>query len=182
MLRVMKRKKPRKYKPFNPYKARNKGNQQYGTSKLERDFAHDFLDANGINYIYQYELKEIGRYMDFAVTSYDKQYIMEEKDGLVCVKQEGQPFEVSFFIEVDGGYFHSDPRVVGDKKLNPMQKHNKFVDKLKDEYAGMHCVPLVRIWEYDIRNNPKKVMEELKKYIAIGDKKRRILENRRKPH
>lgn len=63
-----------------------------------------------------------------------------------------------------------------------MQKHNKFVDKLKDQYAGMHCVPLVRIWEYDIRNNPKLVLEELKKYIAISDKKKKITENKKKPH
>ena len=46
----------------------------------------------------------------------------------------------------------------------------------------MHCIPLVRIWEYDIRNNPKKVLEELKKYIALGDKKKQINENKRKPH
>ena len=171
-------------KKSNPFKSRNKNsNIKYGTSKLERDFAKDFLDANGITYIYQYEAKEIGRFFDFAVTSYNnRNYIMESKDGIECVKQEGQPFDVSFFIEVDGSYYHSDPRVVDKNKLNPMQKHNKFVDKLKDQYAGMHCVPLVRIWEYDIRNNPKIVIDELKKYIAIGDKKKKITETKRKPH
>ena len=162
---------------------KNQKGIKYGTSQLERDFARDFLDANNIVYIYQYEAKEIKRYYDFAITSYtNKQYIMEEKDGINCVKQDGQYFEISFFIEIDGSYYHSDPRVVDVDKLNPMQKHNKFVDKLKDQYAGMHCIPLVRIWEYDIRNNPKKVLEELKKYIALGDKKKQINENKRKPH
>ena len=63
-----------------------------------------------------------------------------------------------------------------------MQKHNKFVDKLKDQWAGMHCIPLLRIWEYDIRNNPNKVIEELSKYIDLGIKKRKILENKKRPH
>ncbi len=179
----IKRKKPKVSKRYTPFKLKHKSDKQYGTSKLERDFARDFLDANNIIYIYQYELKEIGRWIDFAVTSYtNKQYIMEEKDGINCVKQEGQYFDVSFFIEIDGSYYHSDPRVVDTDKLNPMQKHNKFVDKLKDHYAGMHCIPLVRIWEYDIRNNPQKVLEELKKYIAIGDKKKIITENKKRPH
>lgn len=179
----IKRKKPKQIKKYTPFNLNHNSDKQYGTSQLERDFARDFLDANNIVYIYQYEAKEIGRWIDFAITSYtNKQYIMEEKDGINCVKQDGQYFEISFFIEIDGSYYHSDPRVIDVGKLNPMQKHNKFVDKLKDQYAGMRCIPLVRIWEYDIRNNPKKVLEELKKYIALGNKKKQINENKRKPH
>ena len=78
--------------------------------------------------------------------------------------------------------WHANPRVVKEDKLNPMQKHNKFVDKLKDHYAGMHCITLVRFWEYDIRNNPQKVLEELKKYVAISEKNMKIRENKKKPH
>lgn len=169
----------------NPYKSHsnNKKEQKYGTSKLERDFARDFLDKNGIVYIYQYEAKDIKRYFDYAITVYSEvNYLTEIKDGIKCVKQEGQYFPVSFMIEVDGGYYHSDPRIVDEDKLNPMQKHNKFVDKIKDRWCGMHCIPLLRIWEYDIRHNPKKVLEELSNYINIGDKRRRIDENRKKPH
>ena len=80
--------------------------KKYGTSKLEFDFAREFLDKNNIVYIYQYEAKEIGRFFDFAITSYrDKNYLMENKDGINSVKQEGQYFDVSFFIEVDGDYW-----------------------------------------------------------------------------
>ena len=143
-------------KPYNPYKShgKKKTNQKYGTSKLERDFARDFLEKNGIKFIYEYCASDINRYYDFAITAYPEvDYEMEVKDGIKCVKQEGQYFPISFMIEVDGGYFHSDPRVVKEGKLNPMQKHNKFVDSLKDKWCGMHCIPLLRIWEYDIRNN-----------------------------
>lgn len=157
--------------------------QKYGTSKLELDFARDFLDKLDVKYIYQYEAKDIGRFFDFAVTAYtDINFIMEEKDGITCIKQEGQNVPISFCIEVDGGYYHSDPRIVDERKLNPMQKHNKVVDFVKDRWCGLHGLPLLRIWEYDIRHNQKKVFDELYKYLGDGYKKKRIRDNKRKPH
>ena len=63
-----------------------------------------------------------------------------------------------------------------------MQKHNKIVDKLKDDWALMHGIPLMRIWEKDIRENPKMVMEELKKRLYIQDKKVTITEKKNKRH
>lgn len=85
---------------------RNNHKQKYGTSKLEVDFAREFLDKLGVKYIYEYEAKDIGRYFDFAVTSYDDiPFITEEKNGITCIKQEGQNVPISFLIEVDGGYW-----------------------------------------------------------------------------
>ena len=72
-------------------------------------------------------------------------------------------------IEVDGGYWHSDPRVVDESKLNAMQKHNKMVDDSKDKGASIHGIPLIRFWEHDIRHNPQKVLKELKKYVKIQE-------------
>lgn len=156
---------------------------KYGTSKLEHDFARDFLDKYGLKYIYQYEAKDIKRFFDFAITCYnDVDYKTEVKDGIECVKQDGQLFPIDMIIEIDGSFFHADPRVVNEDKLTPMHKHNKFVDKLKDNWAAMRCIPLVRIWEYDIRNNPKKVIEELSKYVNISKKNRKKKENFKKPH
>lgn len=54
---------------------------QYGTSKLEEDFAHNFLDKLGVKYIYQFEAKDIGRFFDF--------YLQDE----------------NLIIEVDGDYW-----------------------------------------------------------------------------
>lgn len=163
---------------------KNKGHKQkYGTSKLEADFAHEFLDKLGVKYIYEYEAKDIGRFYDFAVTAYgDIPFIMEDKNGIKCIKQEGQNIQISFCIEIDGGYFHSDPRVVNENKLSRMQKHNKFVDFLKDKWCESHGIPLLRIWEYDIRNNPKLVFEQLAKFVGEGDRKKRIAELKKKPH
>lgn len=181
------KKKPKSnYKAYHggkPFRQRKKTNQKYGTSKLEIDFARDFLDKMNLTYIYEYEAKDIKRFYDFALTCYDDvKYEYEEKDGVKCVKQEGQFFPITFLIEIDGSYFHSDPRVVSEDKITPMHKHNMFVDKLKDQWAALHGIPLLRIWEYDIKNNPKKVREEIEKYIKCGKKKKEINENKKRPH
>ena len=58
-----------------------KPHPKYGTSKLEEDFAHNFLDKLGVKYIYQFEAKDIGRFFDF--------YLQDE----------------NLIIEVDGDYW-----------------------------------------------------------------------------
>lgn len=60
---------------------RTKRKPLFGTSKLEEDFARDFLDKLGLKYIYQFEAKSIGRWFDFYLTKYN------------------------LIIEVDGGYW-----------------------------------------------------------------------------
>lgn len=141
---------------------------------MEKDFANEFLDKYAINYIYEYEAKDIHRYYDFAIISKKGKYITEEKEGLTSVIQGIQHTPIDLLIEIDGGYWHSDPRVVDENKLNAIQKHNKMVDNIKDKWASLHGIPLIRIWEYDIRHNPKKVLEELKKYIHIEEPKEKI--------
>lgn len=138
---------------------------KYGTSKLEEDFARDFLDKLGVKYIYQFEAKDIGRYYDFAIVLNN-----ELTTGNMLL------------IEIDGSYFHSDPRLIKESEMNPMQKHNKRVDKHKDEWALMHGIPLIRIWEKDIKENPNQVMEMLKKRLYIQDKKVEVRVNKNKRH
>jgi very-short-patch-repair endonuclease len=140
---------------------------KYGTSKLEEDFAKDFLDKLGFKYIYQFEAKDIGRFYDFCV-------LLKEEDGLV-------PGNI-ILIEIDGGYYHSDPRVVDENKLNPMQKHNKRVDEHKNKWALMHGIPLIRIWEKDIREKPNKVLEALKKILYVADNRAILAEKKNKRH
>lgn len=164
---------------------RNKinNNKKYGTSNLEYIFAKNFLDKLDLIYIYQYEVKSIGRYFDFAVTCFkDKEYIMEDKDGIKCVKQNGQYFKPDLLIEIDGDYYHGNPLKYKKNELSPMQKHNQKVDKMKTYWAGINCITLLRFWEYDIHNNPNKIIEELSKYVNINKKKHIIAENKKRPH
>jgi very-short-patch-repair endonuclease len=137
---------------------RHPHHQKYGTSKLEEDFAKNFLDKLGVKYVYQFEAKDIGRFYDFYLPSHN------------------------LIIEVDGGYYHSDPRVVDENKLNPMQKHNRRVDEYKNNWALAHGIPIMRIWEKDIRETPDKVMKELKQRLYIEDKKVTLTEKKNKRH
>lgn len=161
------KKKPKQIKRNVSKKSPSKKTIKYGTSKLEKDFANEFLDKYGIQYIYEYEAKDVKRYYDFAIITKKAKYITEEKEGLQSIIQGIQYTPVDLLIEVDGQYFHSDPRFYDENNLNAMQKRNKMVDELKNKWASLHGIPLLRIWEYDIRHNPKKVIEDLKKYIHI---------------
>lgn len=64
----------------------------------------------------------------------------------------------------------------------PTQKRNARVDKIKDKWAVSHGIPLIRIWEYDINNNPQKVLKLLEDRLGIELEKRRIEENKKKRH
>lgn len=131
---------------------------KFGTSKLEEDFARDFLDKLGVKYIYQMEAKDIKRWFDFYLPKHN------------------------LLIEIDGSFYHSDPRLVKEEEMSPMQKRNKRVDEYKDKWALMHGIPLIRIWEKDIKENPKMVMEELKKRLYIQDEKIKVKKNNSKRH
>lgn len=126
---------------------------KYGTSKLETRFATEYLDKLGIKYVYQYKADSIGRYFDFMLLG------NENHPNKKCL------------LEVDGQYYHSDPRLYEEKDLNPMQKRNKRVDEIKNKWCSMNGIPLIRVSEYDINHTPDKVLlwlkDTLKDYISI---------------
>lgn len=131
---------------------------EYGTSNLETHFAKNFLDKLGYEYETQFKAESIGRYYDFYIKP------------------------ANLLIEIDGGYWHSDPRIYEGKELTPTQKRNKRVDKDKDKWAQTHKIPLVRIWEHDINKTPKKVMDILKEQIPIYiEKYNKELEKKKRP-
>ena len=134
---------------------------KYGTSKLEDRFAEQFLDKLGVKYTRQFEAKGIGRFYDFMV---------QLKHGGVLL------------IEIDGSWYHSDPRLVNEEDMNPMQKKNRRVDEHKNEWALLHGIPLLRIWEKDINENPSGVLKALKERFYIEDKKVLNEENKNKKH
>lgn len=136
------------------YKKRN--HPKFGTSKLEDDFAKNFLDKLKVKYIWQFEAKDIGRFFDYYLPDYN------------------------LIIEIDGGYYHSDPRLYEETELNKMQKRNKKVDEYKNKWALMHGIPILRIWEKDIREDPKGVMKMLKERLNIEKEKITLNENKNK--
>ena len=149
-------KKPRSSKPSSTKKKR--WHPKFGTSKLEQDCAEQFLDKLGVEYVWQFEAADIGRFYDF--------YLPKTK----------------LLIEVDGSWVHSDPRVVSEEKLTPMHKKNMRVDDLKNKWAMMHGIPIMRFWEKDIRENPKMVMEALKRRLHIQEEINEKKDNKNKRH
>lgn len=144
---------------------------KYGVSKLEMYFAQNFLDKLGVDYIYEYEAKDIGRFYDFAViaTIPKTELIIEEKNGIKAVSQHRNSYRIKFLCEIDGGFWHGDPRVVDKRRVTNMQRRNHLIDKMKDEWCERHHMVLIRIWEYDIKNNANRVMEGLKKILKKLD-------------
>ena len=126
----------------------------YGTSKLEDDFARDILDPLGVIYIRQFEAKDIGRFYDF--------YLPE--DNLI--------------IEVDGSYYHAEGLAL--EEMNAMQKKNRRVDELKDKWALLHSIPIMRIWESDIRKHPNKVREMVKERVKTSKDETKELRTKRR--
>lgn len=120
-----------------------KGKHEYGTSKLEERFARDFLDRLGIEYVYQYKAESIGRYFDFRL-----------------FPDSGGP---KVLLEIDGDFYHSYGLIY--EQMNPMQKHNKMVDEIKNKWCSRNGVQLIRLWEHDINEHPEKVKEYLKEVL-----------------
>ena len=119
---------------------------KFGTSKLEEDFARDFLDKLKVRYVYQFEAKDIGRFYDFKIV-----------DGPI--------------IEVQGSYWHGDPRLYEQKDLNNVQLKTQKIDEYKKKWALSHGIPIYYVWEKDIKENPDKVMSFLKSVLYIEKKK-----------
>ena len=126
----------------------------YGTSKLEVYFMEIFLDKLGIEYVYQYEVKSIGRVFDYYFPS------------------------ANVVIECDGCWFHYDPRT-NKKPPNRMQKKSMRVDELKNRWALTNGIVLLRVWEKDIYDNPKEVMDMLIKRIGLEREKQIIIESKK---
>lgn len=122
-------------------------------SGLEAYFRINFLDKLGLEYIQQFKAESIGRFYDYLIVG------------------------KSLLIEVDGTYFHSDPRVY--VKKNRMQKRNSRIDEVKNKWALINGFVLLRFWEHDIYNNPKMIFDELKKHLEIQTKKELLLESKK---
>lgn len=142
-----------KVKPSKPQKRKHK---EYGTSKLEEKFAKEFLDKLGVKYVYQFKAESIGRYFDFRIIP----------NGPI--------------FEIQGGYWHADPRLYEGKELNPTQKKNIRVDEHKKKWALTNGIPIYYFWEKDINENPEKVLKEICDILYIENKKNIIKENKKK--
>jgi DNA-directed DNA polymerase III PolC len=62
--------------------------------------------------------------------------------------------DLKIAIEVQGSFFHSDPRFFSDKtKLKPIQRKNRRYDFLKRRWYKENGWTLLQLWEHDINND-----------------------------
>jgi very-short-patch-repair endonuclease len=129
---------------------------EYGTSKLEERFAKNFLDKLGLQYQTQFKAESIGRYYDFYIPS------------------------ANLLIEIQGSYWHGDPRLYESNDLNNTQKRSQKVDTYKYKWALEHKINLCYFWEKDINENPSMVMKKLEEVIKINEEKTLLKEKWKK--
>ena len=99
-------------------------------------FVENLLKLNNIQYISQYKILKY-RY-DYFLPNFN------------------------LVIEVHGDYWHANPVVYGNKKLNNIQKSCVENDAVKSELLLDKNISLLIFWEYDIKNNPKTLVQILK--------------------
>lgn len=154
---VRKKRKPTTSEIIKKNIARSKKpHPKYGTSKLEKKFAKEFLDKLGVKYEEQFEAKDIKRFYDFFLPDY------------------------RVLIEIDGDFYHGYGKLHEEK--NPMQKKNARVDEIKNEWAAIHGIPLIRIWEHEINETPEKVLNMLRDRLGVESEKLKIKEDKKKRH
>lgn len=154
---VRKKRKPTTSEIIKKNIARSKKpHPKYGTSKLEKKFAKEFLEKLGVKYEEQFEAKDIKRFYDFFLPDY------------------------RVLIEIDGDFYHGYGKLHEEK--NPMQKKNARVDEIKNEWAAMHGIPLIRIWEHEINETPEKVLNMLRDRLGVQSEKLKIKEDKKKRH
>lgn len=70
----------------------------------------------------------------------------------------------NIIIEIDGDFWHCNPKTHPTPEYE-CQKRNLIRDKEKNKWAKNQGFKLIRIWEYDIKNNIDKVISSLKKEL-----------------
>lgn len=113
------------------------------TSKLEDTFA---LYLKSLNIKYERQFKLCGFYYDFV--------LIGDGGDIVCL------------VEVDGGYYHTDPRIYSNGPINEGQRRQKFRDEAKNKAASISGYKLERFWEKDILHNKRHVIDRLKKIMG----------------
>lgn len=65
------------------------------------------------------------------------------------------------FIEVDGDYFHSNPKIYPNGPKTKTQKINFYRDSKKNQFCIDNKMKLLRFWESDILNNIELIEKEI---------------------
>lgn len=97
--------------------------------------------------------KLMGQYLEELNLQYETEYPLDGFHYDFYIES------LNLLIEVDGDYFHGNPKFF--KTLNPMQRKNKGLDKVKNAVARDNNFNLIRFWEDDIKNDKTKIIDNI---------------------
>lgn len=73
--------------------------------------------------------------------------------------------DLNVLLEVQGDYWHCNPRLYPDGPKNSVQRENLQKNKNKREVAESQNIPLLEIWELDIQKGPEKTKQQILDFV-----------------
>lgn len=71
------------------------------------------------------------------------------------------------YIEVDGDYYHSNPKIYKNGPIHKIQLKNYNRDSKKNRFCEIRNMKLIRYYEYDILNNISGILFDIKEKINV---------------
>lgn len=136
--------------------------------QMYKDLYKDHREVNKKNYM-EGQAKSMASKMTAPEKKFEK---MMKKMGVKCEAQKILNDVIYDFylpdhnvlVEIDGDYYHGNPKVYQEGDLNHMQIKNKKNDLYKDSLAKGLGYGLERIWEKDINEKYRTVWKRFEKY------------------
>lgn len=119
-----------------------------------------YIKENGFTVISNLE-NNFSKLLDNLNIDYYQQFYVREIKSLYDFKIKGK----NILIEIDGDFWHCNPKTEHKIPVIEHQKNNLIKDKIKTEWCLKNNYILLRFWEDDINNNVDWVMDELRKHI-----------------
>lgn len=85
----------------------------------------------------------------------------EEEKRVKCWSFDIYLSQYDIYIEVDGDYYHSNPKIYPYGPKTSTQKVNWYRDIKKNQFCIENNLKLVRFWECDIINHPEMIKEKI---------------------
>ena len=101
---------------------------------------------------------ELGNILNIMGLSYEEEKIIEKWAFDFYIP------EYNLYIEVDGDYFHSNPKIYPNGPITKTQKINWYRDIKKNKYVIENNIKLLRLWESDILSNSIEIEKRIQQY------------------
>ncbi len=76
-------------------------------------------------------------------------------------------YDIDIYVEIDGDYWHANPKFYSVDELNKNQLNHAKCDKSKNTFMKNRNKILLRFWEDDVINNKEYIIDELKLIIKV---------------